>query len=134
MRFHIGLEAVEDFIADLERGFAALAAAAGRFELHALTARRRFALAQDEIEIAQIDEDAERLAGDEDRILAVERIDQKQQAAGDGEIPRTPSGMTLRPARSEAIHCTRKRMVNRPWATKPRNTHQSSLVMNTSCK
>src|ERR1700722_4508574 len=44
-----------------------------------------------------------------------------------------PSGMMLRPARSDAIHCTKKRMVNRPWATKPRNTHQSSLVMNTSC-
>jgi cysteine-S-conjugate beta-lyase len=29
VRFHIGLEAVEDLIADLERGFAALAAAAG---------------------------------------------------------------------------------------------------------
>ncbi len=28
VRFHIGLEAVEDLIADLERGFAALAAAA----------------------------------------------------------------------------------------------------------
>jgi cystathionine beta-lyase/cystathionine gamma-synthase len=29
VRFHIGLEAVEDLTADLERGFAALAAAAG---------------------------------------------------------------------------------------------------------
>ena len=29
VRFHIGLEAIEDLIADLERGFAALAAAAG---------------------------------------------------------------------------------------------------------
>jgi cystathionine beta-lyase/cystathionine gamma-synthase len=28
VRFHIGLEAVEDLTADLERGFAALAAAA----------------------------------------------------------------------------------------------------------
>jgi cysteine-S-conjugate beta-lyase len=28
VRFHIGLEAVEDLIADLERGFAAMAAAA----------------------------------------------------------------------------------------------------------
>jgi cystathionine beta-lyase/cystathionine gamma-synthase len=28
VRFHIGLEAVDDLIADLERGFAALAAAA----------------------------------------------------------------------------------------------------------
>jgi cysteine-S-conjugate beta-lyase len=28
VRFHIGLEAVEDLLADLERGFAALAAAA----------------------------------------------------------------------------------------------------------
>jgi cystathionine beta-lyase/cystathionine gamma-synthase len=28
VRFHIGLEAVEDLIADLERGFAALAVAA----------------------------------------------------------------------------------------------------------
>jgi cystathionine beta-lyase/cystathionine gamma-synthase len=27
VRFHIGLEAVDDLIADLERGFAALAAA-----------------------------------------------------------------------------------------------------------
>src|ERR1700687_3737985 len=45
-----------------------------------------------------------------------------------------PSGMTLRPARSDAIHCTRKRMVNRPWARKPSNTHQSSLATKTSCK
>jgi cystathionine beta-lyase/cystathionine gamma-synthase len=28
VRFHIGLEAVEDLLADLERGFAALAVAA----------------------------------------------------------------------------------------------------------
>ena len=33
-------------------------------------------------------------------------------------------GTTLRPARSDAIHCTAKRMKNIACATKPRTTHQ----------
>src|SRR5271156_3136241 len=48
---------------------------------------RRFAVAQHEIEVAQIDKDAERLAGDEDGVLAVERIEQKEEAAEDGKYP-----------------------------------------------
>src|SRR3974377_2564641 len=42
--------------------------------------------------------------------------------------------MTLRPARSEAIHWTRKRIVNSAWAAKPSSTHQSSLVTKTSVR
>src|ERR1700751_3662465 len=42
--------------------------------------------------------------------------------------------MTLRPARSEAIHCTRKRIVNSAWAMSPSSTHQSILVTKTSVR
>src|SRR5260370_35008139 len=42
--------------------------------------------------------------------------------------------MTLWPARSEAIHCTRKRAVNSAWATRPSNTHQSNRVTKTSVR
>src|SRR5437868_15386394 len=42
---------------------------------------------QDEIEIADIDDQAERLACDEYRIAAIERIDQQQRAAADREEP-----------------------------------------------
>src|SRR5690554_1117287 len=39
--------------------------------------------------------------------------------------------MTLRRARSDAIHCTRKRIVNRPWAMKPRRIQPSNWSTNT---
>src|ERR1700758_4984869 len=42
--------------------------------------------------------------------------------------------MTLWPARSEAIHWTRKRIVNSAWAASPSSTHQSSLVTKTSVR
>src|SRR5215472_17475862 len=42
--------------------------------------------------------------------------------------------MTLWPARSDAIHCTRKRIVNSAWAANPSSTHQSSLVTKTSVR
>src|ERR1700751_1751858 len=42
--------------------------------------------------------------------------------------------MTLCPARSEAIHWPRNRIVNNAWARSPSNTHQSSLVMKTSVR
>src|SRR5271156_3204352 len=44
------------------------------------------------------------------------------------------SGMTLWPARSDAIHCTTKRAVNRSCAATPSAIHQSSRVTNTSVK
>src|ERR1700746_3065164 len=42
--------------------------------------------------------------------------------------------MTLWPARSEAIHWTRKRIVNSACAASPSSTHQSSLVTKTSVR
>ena len=89
VRFHIGLEAVDDLIADLERGFAALAAAAQQLAATKGSGRgcRDLAITHHKIKIAQVNEYAERLAGDEDHVLAVERIDQKQNSAADREQP-----------------------------------------------
>jgi hypothetical protein len=42
--------------------------------------------------------------------------------------------MTLRPTRSEAIHCTAKRAVKNACAAKPSSTHQSNRTTNTSCR
>ena len=42
------------------------------------------------------------------------------------------SGMTLRPARSLAIHCTMKRDPNRSCATMPKTSQKSNRVTNTS--
>ena len=44
------------------------------------------------------------------------------------------TGMTLARARSEAIHCTTKRMVKKPCATNPKTTQPSNLMMKTSCR
>ena len=46
-----------------------------------------FALTQHKVQVAQVNEDAERLAGDEHRIPAIERIDQQHQTATDRENP-----------------------------------------------
>ena len=116
LRFHIGLEDPDDLIADLERGFAAH----GQRANSSRTARPRAVaapLAHDEMQIAQIDEHAERLADDEHRILAVERIDRAAAGRRRSRTPRTPIGTTLLPARSDAIHCTTKRMANIACAT-----------------
>ena len=99
VRFHIGLEAVDDLIADLEGGFAALTR-----RLRVMRSRgrqRRPAVAHDKIKIAQIDENPGALAGDEHRVLAVERIDQQQDTAEDREYPER-RGTTLWPARSRS--------------------------------
>src|SRR5262249_9618152 len=45
------------------------------------------ALAHDEIEIAQVHEHAERLAGDEHGVAPIERVGEQQQTAGDREEP-----------------------------------------------
>src|SRR3954470_13828285 len=44
------------------------------------------------------------------------------------------TGITLLRARSEAIHCTTKRMVKNPCATNPRMTQPSNLITKTSCR
>src|ERR1700677_1567745 len=44
------------------------------------------------------------------------------------------TGITLLRARSEAIHCTTKRMVKNPCATNPRTTQASNLMTKTSCR
>jgi len=49
--------------------------------------RTRPPLAQHEVDIAQVDEHAEPLAGDEHRIAARQRVDEQQQAAADREPP-----------------------------------------------
>ena len=125
VRFHIGLEDVGDLTADLERGFAAMRRTASLATIVTTLAALTL-LAQHEIEIAQIDEHAEPLPEDEHRVAPIERIDEQQQPPPI-ENNQNAIGMTLRPARSDAIHCTRKRMVNSACATKPSTTHQSSL-------
>src|SRR5450755_887576 len=45
------------------------------------------AVDDDKIEVADIDHKAQRLARDEDRVSAVERVDQQQRAAADREEP-----------------------------------------------
>src|SRR5512146_3133136 len=49
--------------------------------------RRRPAAADDKLQIAQIDEHAERLPDDEHRVLAIERVAEQHQAAADREHP-----------------------------------------------
>src|SRR5215510_3154169 len=44
-------------------------------------------VAQDEVEVARVDEEAGALAQDEDRIAAPQRVEQEGQAAADREIP-----------------------------------------------
>jgi len=64
--------------------------------LSAYAGTGRVALAHDEVEVAQIDEDAERLTA-MNTDPSVERVDEEQHTAADGEI-QNPIGMTLRPA------------------------------------
>src|SRR3569623_445432 len=45
------------------------------------------AIAHDELQVAQVDEDAEGLADDEDRVLAIERVAAQHAAAADREHP-----------------------------------------------
>ena len=66
--------------------------------------RALLSLAQNELQIAQIDEHAEALAQDEHRIAAVERIDEQQQARRRSRTTRTPAGSrSCRRARRRAI-------------------------------
>src|ERR1700723_544749 len=44
------------------------------------------------------------------------------------------TGITLFRARSDAIHCTTKRMVKNPCAANPRTTQASNLMTKTSCR
>ena len=87
LRFHIGLEDVGDLIADLERGFAGDGRTATQTRVLRRAPRALPAAAHDELQIAQIDEDAKRLPDDEHRIPAVERID---RAASSRRRSRTP--------------------------------------------
>src|SRR5438128_7005216 len=63
------------------------------------------AFAVNEIKIAGVDEQAQRLAGDEHRILAVERIDQQQRAPADREQPEAQRDhATPRALRGDPLH------------------------------
>mgnify|MGYP002136347315 CR=1 FL=1 len=54
-------------------------------------------------------------------------------AIGDMLRPSAPAiAAALRPARSLASHCTTKRMVNMPWATKPSSTQPLNWAPKTS--
>ena len=48
------------------------------------------------------------------------------------EYGQNATGITLLRARSDAIHCTTKRMVKNAWAKKPSTTQPSNLMTNTS--
>src|SRR5579863_9845522 len=60
---------------------------------------------RDEIKIAQVDDEAERLAGNEYRIAPVERIDEQQCPAADRKKPeRDRNHAAARPFRCDPLH------------------------------
>ena len=100
LRFHIGLEDPDDLVADLESGFAAMAATEINLRRRALPTAP-----DDELQIAQVDEDTKRLPDDEHRVLAVERVAEQHQAAADREHPECGRHHALaRPLRGDPLH------------------------------
>ncbi len=92
VRFHIGLEDVDDLIADLERGFAALAAAPEpRPALPDSSGRPRLlapiALLEDQHNVADIDQRRDALAEDDHRLALHDAVDQRHQPAAHREDP-----------------------------------------------
>ena len=67
-------------------------------------------LAEDEPEVAHIDEEAERLAGDEHRIAAADGVDEQERAAEEREEPegdrddRAAGALARDPLHDEAHH------------------------------
>jgi len=75
-----------------------------------------------------VDEEPRPLAEDEDRVQTIDGVDQE------GEPPpmeknQNDTGITLSFLRSDAIHCTRKRMERMPAPRSPRQPECSVLIM-----
>src|SRR5262244_1870418 len=85
-------------------------------------------LAPDEIEVAKVDEETGALPQDEHGVAAVNCVDEQNGAATDGEEPEGDGNDAL-PPRSEAIHCTRKRLKKKPCPRNPMESQNCSLVM-----
>ena len=110
LRFHIGLEDLDDLKRDLDAGFARLRETDTRGSLTELTLRRCLSrrsfdlragddgafrlllLLGDQHQVADIDEDREGLAEDDHDVAAGKAVDQGHQAARDRQESRTRPG------------------------------------------
>ena len=96
----------------------------GGFLRHALL---RPPFARDQHQVADVDEDREALADDDDEVAPDEAVDEGHQAAADRQEPE-PERDDARSARSLAIHCTMKREAKTNCAMMPKAAQKSNRV------